>query len=225
MQTSRDLLEPQLADTLQAGVKKLGLALSAEQQQLMLDYVFLLEKWNQAFNLTAVREPERMLVLHVLDSLAMLPLLDNTVSKLSAQPRLLDIGTGAGIPGVLLAIARPTIDFTLLDSNIKKTRFVQQAAAQLGLTNVAVVHSRIEEWRTTAPYDVITCRAFASLPNIVKWTSHLLSPLTIILAMKGEWPLDELAETPDKYVVQQHVLQVPNLEAQRHVVALQQTVA
>lgn len=216
-------MQTKLASQLDEGLDRLSITLSSAQQQLMVDYVLLLQKWNQAFNLTAIRDPEQMMLLHVLDSAAMLPLLDSH-TQVIAQPSLLDIGTGAGIPGILLAIARPHVEFTLLDSNIKKTRFVQQAAAQLGLQNVTVAHARIEEWQAARPYDVVTCRAFASLPNIVAWTQHLLNDTTVILAMKGEWPLDELAATPDNFNIMQHQLSVPGLDAQRHVVEMQRAI-
>lgn len=169
------------ANLLAAGIAQLGLDVSAHQQQQLLAYVALLEKWNRAYNLTAVRDPLEMVSRHLLDSLAILPHI-----KTGA---LLDVGTGAGIPGIILAICRPDQAFTLLDSNGKKTRFVTQAALELKLPNVTVVQERVEQYRSSFPQ--VTCRAFAALPELLALCQHLLAPGGQLLAMKAHLAAEE----------------------------------
>lgn len=192
------------------GLQALELALSEAQQQKLLTYVGLLQRWNKAFNLTAVREPEEMVVRHLLDSLAMLP-------WVSAEP-LLDIGTGAGLPGIPLAIAHPDMAVTMLDSNGKKTRFVKQAILELGLTNATVVQSRVEQYRSESPQ--VATRAFASLPDIIALAAQSVAPGGKILALKGALTDVEMAGLPAPWRAQRHVLDVPFLDEQRQLLIL-----
>jgi 16S rRNA (guanine527-N7)-methyltransferase len=182
-----------------------GLRLSA--------YLTLLERWNRAYNLTAVRDPAAMVVRHLLDSLSILPWL--------VGPRVLDVGSGAGLPGIPLAIVRPDHDFFLLDSNGKRTRFLIQVVADLQLKNVNVVRGRVEDYQPEAPFDCIVSRAFATLADMVVDAGRLCAPTGRLLAMKGVFPDDELARLPSGYaVVGVHRLRVPSLDAERHLVHL-----
>ena len=176
-------------------------------------YLALLERWNRAYNLTAVRDPAAMVVRHLLDSLSILPWL--------IGPRILDVGSGAGLPGIPLAIVRPQHDFFLLDSNGKRTRFLIQVVAELQLKNVHVVRGRVEDYQPEALFDSIVSRAFATLADMVVDAGKLCAPTGRLLAMKGVFPDDELARLPPDYaVVGVHRLQVPSLDAERHLVHL-----
>jgi 16S rRNA (guanine527-N7)-methyltransferase len=201
-----------LARKLSAGIAELGLEVSPEQQAKLLDYLALLHKWNGVYNLTAIRNPEQMVSHHLLDSLAVLPHL--------WPQRWLDVGCGAGLPGLVLAVMRPEWSFTLLDSNSKKTGFVQQAAIELGLHNVEVRCERVEQWQATQKYDGIISRAFAEAAEFVTLTRHLLADGGRWAAMKGA-PEQELARLPEGVVVEKVItLQVPELEAARSLVVL-----
>jgi 16S rRNA (guanine527-N7)-methyltransferase len=205
-----------LEQRLSRGLHALHLELPEAARAKLLDYLRLLEKWNRAYNLTAVRDPDEMVTRHLLDSLAVAPHL--------AGPRVLDVGTGAGLPGIPLAIALPALDFTLLDSNAKKTRFVTQAAAELGLANVRVVQARAEDFRPAAPFDTVVARAFASIPDMLAACAHLCAPQGRLLAMKGKLPESELAALPAGIrLVESLRLAVPGLGAQRHLVVLAPT--
>jgi 16S rRNA (guanine527-N7)-methyltransferase len=205
-----------LAEDLAQGLSALDLPISAPQQGLLLDYLALLAKWSKVYNLTAVREPESMLRLHLLDSLAALPpLLRHTQG---ATTRVLDVGSGGGLPGSAFAIAAPELSVTCVDTVAKKTRFITQVAAELGLKNLRAEHARVEELKA-APFPLITSRAFASLPDFVQLTRTLLAPGGVWVAMKGQHPADEIAALPadiDVFHVEQ--LQVPGLDAQRCIV-------
>jgi 16S rRNA (guanine527-N7)-methyltransferase len=202
-------LEAKLA----AGLKELGLSFDDALQKRFLDYIALLHKWNRVYNLTAVREPEKMLYQHMLDSLAVLPHIRG--------PRLLDVGTGPGLPGIPLALARPDLAVTLLDSNHKKTVFLRQACIELALTNVTVVCERVEAWQPETPFDQVISRAFSDLGEFVRLAGRLCAPGGEMLAMKGLYPHEELAHLPPGMTAEQVVpLRVPGLEAQRHLVII-----
>lgn len=204
------MLETRLAE----GLSALGLTLPPAAQTRLIDYIKLLEKWNRVHNLTAVREPEQMVVLHLLDSLSVLPHLEGKTS-------LLDVGTGAGLPGIPLAIARPDLDVTLLDSNHKKTTFLAQAKAELGLANIRIETGRVESYRPAKPFEVVVSRAFSELSDFVTQARHLVAAEGVLLAMKGVYPFDEIARLPATHVVcKVEELHVPQLDAKRHLVTL-----
>jgi 16S rRNA (guanine527-N7)-methyltransferase len=204
------VLEAKLAE----GLSAMGLNLSADVQAKLIAYLRLIEKWNRVHNLTAVREPEQMVVLHLLDSLTVLP-------HVADKHTLLDVGTGAGLPGIPLAIARPDMQVTLLDSNHKKTTFLTQAKAELGLANIHVVSERVEAWQPASLFDAIVSRAFSELSDFVTQARHLVLPGGVMLAMKGVYPFDEIAKIPTTHRVENVVeLNVPSLDAKRHLVFL-----
>jgi 16S rRNA (guanine527-N7)-methyltransferase len=199
-----------LATELQRGCAALGLSVDAALSDRLARFIALLAKWNRVYNLTAVRDPRAMVVRHVLDSLAVLPYL--------TRGRLLDAGTGAGLPGVPIALARPELSVTLLDSNAKKLRFVRQAAVELRLGNVEVVKARMEEYRPARAFDMVISRAVAGLGDLYRRTSHLVRPGGRFLAMKGACPheeLDAFSATAQPHV---ELLNVPGLDARRHLV-------
>jgi 16S rRNA (guanine527-N7)-methyltransferase len=199
------------------GLKVMGLAEALAPR--CEAYLRLLEKWNRVHNLTAVREIEQMVPLHLLDSLAVLPHLGNAKS-------LLDVGSGGGLPGIPIAIARADLGVTLLDSSRKKTTFLEQAKAELALDNVGVVCSRVEHWRPSASFDVVVSRAFADLSEYVEQAGHLVSPQGMILAMKGVHPFDEISRLPASHRVEEVVeLHVPGLDAKRHLVRIRRVSA
>ena len=196
---------------LSTGLAELGINLSAAQQDQLLAFRDLLLKWNKTYNLTALRDPEQAISHHLLDSLAILP-------QLGDGP-LLDVGSGGGLPGIPLAIARPALAVSMVDTVQKKATFLQQAAIQLGLKNVAVHHARVEEMH--GQYAQISSRAFAEIALFVRLTRHLLAPGGRWLAMKGMRPDDEIAALPNDIVVEQIIpLHVPGLDAERHLIIL-----
>ena len=206
-------LQTQLA----AGVAALGLALPQGAEEKLLAYLALLDKWNRVYNLTAVRETGRMVSHHLLDSLAAVPYFTGQT--------VLDVGSGGGLPGIQLAIARPELQVTLIDSIAKKTAFLLQAKAELGLVNLHVVTSRVEDYRPGSGFDVITSRAFSDLPEFVALTRHLLNPGGRWLAMKGLMPHDEIASMPLSVKVSaNNALHVPGLDASRHLIVLEPVV-
>ncbi len=200
-----------------AGASELGLALSATQTQALLDYLGLLNQWSKVYNLTAVRDPLEMVTLHLLDSLAVVPALERHLHNRPAQTapvQLLDVGSGAGLPGVVVAIACPHIQVTCVDAVAKKAAFVQQVAASLGLPHLRGLHQRVEHIQT--PHDVVCSRAFASLADFVQGSAAALAPGGVWLALKGKMPDDELAQLgPAAQVFHVEPLQVPGLDAQR----------
>ena len=207
-----------LRDRLQAGLTALGLSLSPGQQQQLLDYLALLGKWNRVYNLTAVRDGEDMLTHHLLDSLAVVAPLRRALSDIqTAPPRVLDVGSGGGLPGVVIAIACPEVAVTCVDTVAKKAAFIQQAAAELGLPHLRATHARVENLRES--YDVVTSRAFASLKDFVTWSRSALAPNGVWMAMKGRQPDAEIAELPaDVSVFHVEPIAVPGLDAQRCIV-------
>ena len=201
---------------LNAGLKELGLELPEPTRDSLIAYVELLAKWSKAYNLTAVRDPVQMVSKHLLDSLAVIPYLQGK--------EVIDIGCGAGIPGIPLSLCFPDKRFTLLDSNGKKTRFCTQAVAELGLKNVTVVQARAEEFQSDIQFETIITRAFASLADMLAGSRHLLAPGGEFLAMKGIYPEEELAELPPGFtVVEVLPLQVPGVEGARHLVRIEAT--
>jgi len=197
-------------DVLVTGLEDLGVSATEQQIDLLLAFVRLIEKWNKTYNLTAIRNREEMLRLHILDSLAVLPFVSGK--------NIIDVGTGAGLPGIPLAIFMPDVQFTLLDSNAKKTRFVQQAVLELKLKNVEVVHSRVEQLKRAGEFDAVLCRAFASLHDIMQWTDYLLQAEGVLIAMKGQKPVAELEQLERVYSVESIV--VPGIDAERCVVRI-----
>ncbi len=206
------MTEPSIPDRLEAGVRALGLALTPGQMGQLLDYLALIRKWNQVYNLTAVRDPQEMLGHHLLDSLAaIVPLRRHAAGR---SLRLLDVGSGAGLPGVVIAICCPEIAVDCVDTVGKKAAFIQQAALTLKLPRLRGLHDRVE--RLTGPYDVITSRAFASLADFVAWSGGALGEGGVWLAMKGKYPAEEVAALPaDVAVFHVEPLRVPGLEAER----------
>ncbi|PBI90601.1 16S rRNA (guanine(527)-N(7))-methyltransferase RsmG [Variovorax sp. KBS0712] len=201
-------------DTLRAGAAALGVALSDTQGEQLLAYGTLMLKWNKVYNLTAVRDPAGVMTHHLLDSLAAVAPLQR---EWAGKGRLLDVGSGGGLPGVVIAIMRPDIEVSCLDAVAKKAAFVQQVAAELELPNLRGLHARVES--LAGSYEVISSRAFASLPDFFNGSVHLLAPGGVWLAMKGKVPTDELAVLPAGVAVF-HVeqLTVPGLDAERCIV-------
>lgn len=210
----RDLI----ADRLRQGVTNLianvdgTIGLTDEMSESLVDYIGLLHKWNQAFNLTAVRDPVDMVCVHILDSLAVMPYIP--------QGRILDVGTGAGLPGLVLALTMPDRNFTLLDSKSKKTRFCQQVVDELAIANVDVVQSRVEEYAPARKFDAVIARAFSSLTDFVALTEHLVKKNGQWLAMKGRDPSADLADQLPELQARVRPLFVPNLDAERHLAIL-----
>jgi 16S rRNA (guanine527-N7)-methyltransferase len=200
-----------LHTTLRRGIDQLGLALPDEVLTRLLDYQALLQRWNATYNLTAVRDPAEMITRHLLDSLAILPYVHGTT--------LADLGTGAGLPGIPLAIAAPQRAVLLVDANGKKVRFLREAIRTLKLERVKAVQARVET--VTGQFDCITARAFASLADMLAWGGQLLAPGGEWLAMKGRAPAAELEALPPGFTVRAtHALAIPGLQAERHLVVL-----
>ena len=201
-----------LAARLRSGLLQLELQPQGLEEPL-LAYLALLRKWNKAYNLSAVRDPEEMVTRHLLDSLVILPFLRG--------PRLLDVGTGAGLPGIPIAIARPELAVVLLDSNGKKTRFLRQVVLEMGLRNVEVVDQRVESYQPADAFSDITSRAFSELGEFIRLTRSLLAPGGHWLAMKGRLDQNELAEIgAERGKLHVHQLRVPGLDAERHLIEL-----
>lgn len=215
---SRAELEARLRD----GAQVLGVPLSQPQVAQLLDYMDLIGKWNKVYNLTAVRDPGEMLSQHLLDSLAVIPALRRHTGGRAV--RLLDVGSGAGLPGIVIAVCCPEIEVACVDAVAKKVAFIQQAAVALKLPNLRGIHDRVE--RLSEPYDVIASRAFASLADFVSWSAAALAPGGVWLAMKGRRPEQEIAELPaaaELFHVEQ--LHVPGLAAERCIVWMRSRVS
>ncbi len=220
-----------LLQPLQRGIEALGLTLSDAQQQQLLDFLALLQKWNKVYNLTAVRDPQEMLTHHLLDSLAAVPPLQRHLAAEAGQQggaaatqRLLDVGSGGGLPGVVFAICCPTLDVSCVDTVAKKAAFIQQTAATLRLPHLHGLHARVET--LAQPFDVVSCRAFASLPDFTTWSHGALKEGGTWLAMKGKHPADEIAALPAGVSVSRvEPLAVPGLDAERCIVWMQRAPA
>jgi 16S rRNA (guanine527-N7)-methyltransferase len=199
---------------LSQGLAGLRLTLSSEAQTRLLQYLVLLSKWNRTYNLTAIREPSRLVSHHLLDSLAVLPYIEGN--------SIVDVGSGAGLPGIPLAIARPEWNVVLVDSNHKKCAFLRQAAVELKLQGTQIVTVRAEQWHPVHRFDVVISRAFSDLPGFVETARHLCGPGAVMAAMKGVHPDEELAQLgPDIRVHKVLALHVPGLRAARHLVLLE----
>ena len=220
-----------LEQTLRSGAQALALDLSEAQLAQLLEFMALLQKWNKVYNLTSVRDPAEMMTHHLLDSLAAVAPLRRHLAQLAlagqggdgaeeAQPlRLLDVGSGGGLPGVVFAICCPQLDVSCVDTVAKKAAFIQQVAVTLRLPRLHGLHARVESLR--GPFDVVSCRAFASLCDFTSWSRTVLAPHTVWLAMKGKHPADEIAALPaDVQVFHVEQLTVPGLDAERCIVWL-----
>ena len=207
---------------LEQNASAMGVTLDARQVGQLLDYLGLLAKWNAVYNLTAVRDPAQMVTQHLLDSLSVVP-------AFGEARRVLDVGAGGGLPGIVLAIwagvAHPDMRIALIDTVNKKTAFLTQVKAELGLANVTVHTGRVEQLQVDSPFDVITSRAFAELTDFVTWSGHLLSDDGRFIAMKGVLPEDEIRRLPAGWVVESvQPLVVPTLVAQRHLIVIRREV-
>ncbi|MEB7501888.1 16S rRNA (guanine(527)-N(7))-methyltransferase RsmG [Leclercia pneumoniae] len=190
-----------------------GISLTDHQKNQLVAYVDMLNKWNKAYNLTSVRDPNEMLVRHILDSIVVAPHLEGS--------RFIDVGTGPGLPGIPLSIVRPECQFTLLDSLGKRVRFLKQVQHELKLENITPVQSRVEEFPAEPPFDGVISRAFASLNDMVSWCHHLPGEQGRFYALKGVMPEEEIALLPSKYSVEKSVkLKVPQLTGERHLVII-----
>lgn len=201
----------ELGAMLNRGLQQLSIELDEERQRKMLHYVELMLKWNQVYNLTSLRSADQVISRHILDSLTVIPYIK--------PDTILDIGSGAGLPGIPLALVKPDWSLVLLDSNAKKTRFLTQTVAELGLQNVEVVHTRLEEYAHEGGFDTVIARAFSSVENLLSHAGHLIRSDGRMLAMKGVYPLAELEGLPKGYVVKEVPrLHVPMVDAERHLV-------
>lgn len=205
-------MEQKLNDLL----KKAKIDLAEKQKEQLIAYVALLNKWNKAYNLTSVRDPEQMLIRHILDSIVVDPYLTGQ--------KFIDVGTGSGLPGIPLAIVRPDSEFTLLDSLGKRVRFLKQVQHELALDNINPIQSRVEEFNDGVGFDGVISRAFASLQDMVNWCKHLIkSENGRFYALKGIYPEDEIMYLPDIFKIESiNKLSVPELEGERHLVIIQQ---
>jgi 16S rRNA (guanine527-N7)-methyltransferase len=198
-------------EQLRAGAKDLALSLSDRQIEQLIAYLALLVKWNRVYNLTAIRDASGMVTQHLLDSLAIVP-------HLGPDP-LLDVGSGPGLPGLPVAMVRTELPVTLLDSNDKKCAFMRQAIAELGLPNVSVCLYRVEDWEPLQRFGLIVSRAYAELRDFIQSAAHLLAPQGRLLAMKGQYPAEEIARIPTGFkVTGSEKLKVPGMNAERHLI-------
>lgn len=210
------MVTPQHADELTLGARELGVELTENQHNQLLAYLALLIKWNKAYNLTAVRDPDEMVSRHLLDSLSIMSFIDGE--------RWLDVGSGGGMPGIPMAILFPGTKVSVLDSNGKKTRFLTQVKLELKLDNLEVIHSRAEAFQPQQPFTGIISRAFSSLEDFTQWTRHMGDTETRWLAMKGLHPADELVALPTDFRLDSaQALSVPGCQGQRHLLILRRT--
>lgn len=210
--------ELNLLQTLQQGCEELNIKLDQSQFEQLVHFMQLLCKWNAVYNLTAIRQPEQMVTQHLLDSLAVVP-------SIKGANTILDVGSGGGLPGLVLAIACPEKHISLIDTVQKKTAFLNQAKAELGLPNVSVYTGPVEALKLENQFDVVTSRAFSDLATFVNLSGHLLSKKGCFIAMKGAFPQQEMDKLPDNYKVKEvKTVRVPGLNAQRHLVFIQREV-
>jgi 16S rRNA (guanine527-N7)-methyltransferase len=206
-----------LQQLLGEGIEEMQLDVSPAQQDQLMNYLALMFKWNAVYNLTSLRDPRQMVTHHLLDSLAAVPAFKEAVN-------VLDVGSGGGLPGIVLAIVRPDMKVAMIDTVHKKTAFLTQVKAELGLANVTVYTARVEQLEVPAKFDVITSRAFADLSDFVNWSGHLLAEGGRFIALKGVAPPDEQERVPGDWKVSEvKALQVPRLEAERHLVFIERS--
>lgn len=204
-----------LGQVLREGGARLGLTLSDSQYEKLLDYLAMLLKWNAVYNLTSVRDPRQMVTQHLLDAMAALP-------AFTAAQRVLDVGSGGGLPGLVLAIWAPQMQVHMIDTVHKKTAFLTQVKAELELSNAHIHTGRVEQLEVKQKFDVITSRAFAELADFVNWSGHLLEQGGQMIALKGQAPLEEIAGLPSSWRMKELTpLSVPGMDAQRHLVFIQ----
>ncbi|MEQ8953073.1 MAG: 16S rRNA (guanine(527)-N(7))-methyltransferase RsmG, partial [Gammaproteobacteria bacterium] len=214
--SSSSTLPRQAKTLLDAGIAELGLSVSAEQADALINYLQLMLKWNRRVNLTAITDLEEMVRRHLLDSLSLSPYI--------IGQRIVDVGSGAGLPGIPLALNHPAATFVLLDSNSKKTRFLLQAKIQLHLGNVIIENCRVEHYASPERIDIVLCRAFSSLGEIVNKSGHLMASGCTLLAMKGQHPAQELEKLPAGFsVLGVDRLRIPGLDSERHLVKITKT--
>lgn len=204
-----------LAAVLDQGIKDMTLAITPEQQTKLMGYLALMNKWNAVYNLTSLRDPQQMVTHHLLDSLAAVP-------AFAGARNVLDVGAGGGLPGIVLAIVRPDMNVSMIDTVHKKTAFLNQVKAELKLTNVSVHTMKVQDLVVSEPFDVITSRAFADLSDFVNWSGHLLADGGKFIALKGVAPSAERERLPQDWkVVDLQPLWVPRLQAERHLVFIE----
>lgn len=204
----------ELDQRVEIGIAELGLGIGPKGREKLLQHLVLLEKWNRVYNLSAVRDKERAVSVHLLDCLAVTPYITG--------PRVLDVGSGAGFPGVPIAVARPELQVDLLDSSHKKSAFLREAVAELALRNATVVCERVESWHPASRFDCIVSRALADIAEFVLLAEHLLAPGGVMAAMKSVYPLEEVERIPPGFRVREaHALAVPGLSAPRHLVLIE----
>ena len=205
-----------LSEVLNDGIEAMDLPLWAAQREQLMDYLALMAKWNGVYNLTSLRDPMQMVTHHLLDSLA-------AVSAFEGAQNVLDVGAGGGLPGIVLAIARPDMQVSLIDTVHKKTAFLTQVKAELSLKNVTVYTMKVQELKA-GPFDVITSRAFADLSDFVNWSGHLLAEGGRFIALKGTAPADEQERLPGEWKIQElRPIKVPKVEAERHLVFIEKS--
>ena len=202
-----------LAEKFEHAIALTNIQVSSQQKQKLMQFLGMLDKWNKAYNLTSVRDPEQMLYTHILDSIAIAPMLQDK--------HYIDVGTGPGLPGIPLAIMCPEKSFVLLDSLGKRVRFMKQAKHELQLDNIEPVQSRVQDYRPEQPFDGVLSRAFASLKDMLHWCSHLVDSDGKFLALKGQYPTEEIAQLSADYTIDtESRVQVPGLDAERHLITL-----
>lgn len=193
-----------------------SLQVSEVQQNALVQFVQLMDKWNKAYNLTSVRDPKQMMIKHIVDSIVIAPYL--------TEKNYIDVGTGPGLPGIPLAIMLPEKHFVLLDSLGKRVRFMKQAGFELGLVNIEPVQSRVEQYHSDLKLDGVLSRAFASLKDMLHWCQHLVDSDGVFLALKGQFPVEELAQLPENFQLQESIeLKVPGLDGERHLIKIKKT--
>jgi 16S rRNA (guanine527-N7)-methyltransferase len=211
--SDQHILENDLLTVLKNSLKNCDLIVTDEQQQQLIHYVLMMHKWNKAYNLTSVRDPQQMVIKHIVDSIVVAPFLDKI--------HYIDVGTGPGLPGIPLAIMCPDKQFILLDSLGKRVRFMKQVAYELKINNIQPVQSRVEDFISNVEIDGVLSRAFASLKDMLHWCQHLVDSHGVFLALKGQLPTNELDELPLEFTLQETIkLNVPGLEGERHIVKI-----